>query len=197
MATKHRPWPLAAGAATMAAGVTLILLAVLGDGLLSPRLAAAAIVLAALVELAMGALLTRNNGPGMAHVFAGVLAVSLAMFVLVTGLIDRDAFGAAPIALSVGLFCLLNAIFRGIDVVVDRPQGALGESIDCAFSFVLGAVLLAHWREATPAFIGVAAGLELISGGVALFGSVRAHDQHPGEPGYDGRAERLARVKSR
>ncbi len=194
MAEKHRPWPLAAGVATAAAGLFLIILAVAGDGILSARDAAAAIVLAALLELATGALLTRDRGPGMAHVFSGLLALGLAVFTLVHGLYGQGVMGPGPLALAIGMYCIWNAIFRGIDVVIDRPQAQLGEAIDTAFTFVIGAVLLANWREATAAFVGVAAGLELISGGIALFASVLAHDRHRDEPAYDGRSDRLVRV---
>lgn len=195
MAQQRRPWPLAAGVATAAAGVVLIIFAVATDGLLSPSLCAAALVLAALLELATGALLTRDHGPGMAHVFAGVLAVGLAVFTLAHGYFGQGVLGAGPIALAIGMFCLCNALFRAVDVLVDRPQAAMGESIDTAFTFVIGAVLLANWRDASPAFVGVATGLELISGGVALFASVLAHDRHPQEPAYEGRSDRLARVR--
>lgn len=191
MAEHHRPWPLAAGVLTAVAGVTLIILAATGSGIVSAKLAAAVVVAAALLELSLGALLTRRGGPGMSHVFAGALALGLAAVAL------PGVKHTTTIALALGLYCLLNGLFRGIDVVIDRPRASLPASIDGAFSFVVGAVLLGHWRDASPSFIAVAAGIELISGGLALFASWFVYDREPEEPPYDGRSDRLVRVKSR
>ena len=192
MAQTPRPWPLAAGVATAVAGVTLIILAGVGAGP-PPAVSAAALVIAALIELGTGALLTRRGGSGMAHVFGGALAVGLALFVFGRMAADPGGMSPAPVALGIGLYCLLNAVFRGIDVVIDRPQAALAESVDCAFTFVVGAVLLGHWRGASESFIAVATGIELVAGGMALFASVFARERHPELPAYQGRTDRFVR----
>ena len=186
-----------AGFATAVAGISLIALALFGQGVLTARMALSVVVGAALLELVAGARLTRRGGPGMAHLFAGVLAVAFGLYIVASGIIHEGAMSPGPVALALGLFCLCNAVFRAIDLVVDRPAAALFESIDCAFTGVVGLVLLSHWRDASAAFIGVAAGIELVSGGLALVGSARAVERHPDQPPYEGRADRLARVKVR
>jgi len=183
-----------AGIATAVAGISLIIVAAFGQGVLTARMAAGAVVAAAIVELVAGVRMERQGAPGMAHVFAGALALFLALYVVATAIILPGSAAAPPIALALGLFCFCNAIFRAIDLFVDKPAGLLFEAIDVAFTFVIGAVLFAHWRSASGSFIGVAAGIELVSGGLALLGSAWAHREHPEEPAYDGRADRLARV---
>jgi uncharacterized membrane protein HdeD (DUF308 family) len=185
-----------AGFATAVAGICLIFLATLGQGVLTARAAAVAVVLAALVEVLAGSRLTRRGGPGMAHVVGGLLAVAFGLYVPASALFDPLAVSPQPIALALGLFCFCNAVFRAIDIFVDRPEGALAESIDCAFTLALGIGIFATWREATHTYVGVAAGIELISGGVALLGSVLAFRQHPDELAYEGRADRLAHGKA-
>jgi hypothetical protein len=194
MAKQHRPWLLVAGFATAATGVILILLAILGRGAVAPPWSASAVVAAAIIELVAGLALSYRGGAGMAHIFSGALAISLALYLILNGLGNPGEVSAAPIALVLGMYCFCNGLFRGIDIVVDRPQAAFAESIDCVFTLVLGMVLFAHWRSASPGFIAVVAGIELLSGAIALLGSSQAWRRHPELPGYEGRVDRLAPV---
>jgi hypothetical protein len=194
MAARYRPWLLAAGFATAAAGVIFLLLSILGHGAIAPTWSAGAVIGAAFIELAAGLALSYRGGAGMAHIFSGALAISLALYLIGNGIGNPGMISPAPIALVLGLFCFCNGLFRGIDIVVDRPQAALAEAVDCVFTLVLGMVLFAHWRSASPGFIAVVAGIEMLSGGIALVGSAQAWRRHPELPGYEGYVDRLAPV---
>ncbi len=185
------------GIATAVAGISLIILGAFGQGVLTARGAAFAVVAAAVVELVSGLVLERKGAPGMAHVFAGALALFLALNVAVLAIILPGAASGPPIALALGLFCFCNALFRLIDLVVDRPSDVLFEAIDVAFTFAVAAALFSHWRAASGSFIAVAAGIELLSGGLSLVGSAWVKRRHPDQPAYEGRADRLARVPVR
>lgn len=187
MALSYRPLPLVAGLATAAAGAVVIAM----SGHMQVWVPGLLVGLAALVELGAAALLTRHGGPGMAHIFAGVTALGLCGFVAATTLFDMNVLGAPPIASMLGIFCFVNALFRLMDIVVDRPEGMLAESIDAAATLVIGVTLLLTWRTATPVVVSVAAGIEMLVGGAALFGSTAAWARHPDVPAYDGRPDRL------
>ena len=93
------------------------------------------------------------------------------------------------------VFCLANGLFRGLDVLIDRPMDSLAEAFDAVFTIVLGAVLVATWQSATPSFIAVVAGLELLVGGLAMAASAVAWGRHPDQPAYQDLEERLTRAE--
>jgi uncharacterized membrane protein HdeD (DUF308 family) len=132
----------------------------------------------------------------MAHLFGGVLAIFFAVFVLGMGMAIPEMSSRRPLALILGVFCFCNGLFRSIDLAVDRPEAALAEGVDAVLTLLLGIVLFARWRTATPALLSVLAGIELISGGIALSGSTEAWRRHPEEPPYGGRVDQLERAAS-
>ncbi|MDP1830259.1 MAG: hypothetical protein Q8L48_43745 [Archangium sp.] len=187
-------WMLAAALVTAAVG-----LALLGAAALFPEAplqwSAFALVGAALLEFAVGQRLSRSGGPGIAHTFAALLALGLASFLLAVLFVLPGARVPQPVALGVAVFCLANGLFRGLDVLIDRPMDSLAEAFDAVFTIVLGAVLVATWQSATPSFIAVVAGLELLVGGLAMAASAVAWGRHPDQPAYQDLEERLTRAE--
>jgi len=187
-------WMLVASLVTAVVG-----LALLGAAALFPEAqlqwSAFALVGAALLEFAVGQWLSRSGGPGIAHTFAALLALGLASFLVAVAFVLPAARVPQPVALGVAVFCLANGLFRGLDVLIDRPTASLAEAFDAAFTLALGAVLIATWQSATPAFIAVMAGLELLAGGLAMAASAVAWGRHPDELAYQDLEERLTHAE--
>jgi uncharacterized membrane protein HdeD (DUF308 family) len=187
---RRPPWPLIAGLLTLFLGLLLLIAA----PTVPVTIAGAAVVIGALLELAVGLAFTGNRGAGMAHVFSGAVALGFALYLAGTALFFSDAVGPSAMAMLLGLVCLCNAIFRALDLAIDRPRAALSEVVDMLFTFVLGVALLTLWRSATPTLVATAAGLELVAGGVAMAGSALQRWLHGDQTPYDGRLDRLERV---
>jgi len=181
-AAHSRPWSFIAGALIAVTGATLVVASRFGEG---PALkwTALALVVGGGIELGEGLWLQRRGGAWMPHLFTGVLVPTLAAYLVFATLFDPRAASASPVALLLGIFCIVNALFRGLDLAIDAPRPVMSEAIDAAVTFVLGVVLVANWRSATPAFVALLAGLELFAGGVALLGSARLLWRRPAPSG--------------
>ncbi len=188
----RRRWMLLAALATSAAGLGLLGAAARFPEHALLQWSAFALVGAAVLELAVGGSLIREGGAGISHTFAAAIALGLAGFLFGTLILIPEALGPQPMALVLGVFCLANGLFRGLDVLIDRPMASLAEALDAAFTFVLGAVVLQTWHSATPAFVAVVAGLELLVGGLAMAASAVAWRRHPDQPPYHDLQERLS-----
>jgi uncharacterized membrane protein HdeD (DUF308 family) len=167
-------WSSAAGAATTAFGVALLGVAQISGG---PPLVwtTAALLVASLLELLAGLTDERKGGVWMARLFSGAMAFSFAAILVSLFILPPELLRAAPVALVFGIFCLANALFRGLDLLMDRPSVAGPEVIDVTVTFVLAVVLLSQWRFVTPSFLGIVAGIELLTGGLALAATSRLH----------------------
>lgn len=173
-----RPWSYFASAALIAMGLALVLDGRFGP---APRLewAAAAVVAGGVIEVVAGLSFRRRGGAFLAPMFSGTLVTAFALYLLSQLWLDPRSITPAPVALLFGVFCLANAIFRGLDVAIDRPSAMLSEAIDVSATLMIGIALCAFWRAATPSFVAIAAGLELIAGGISLAGSARLLFRHP------------------
>ena len=187
-------WMLVAALATAGAGLVLLGAAAFYPA--NPLLlwSAFALVGAAFVELAVGGSLTRGGGAGLSHTFAAAMALGLAGVLFAVLILFPEARAPQPMAMVLAVFCLANGLFRGLDVVIDRPMAWLAEAFDAAFTVVLGAVVLETWHSATPAFVAVVAGLEVLVGGLAMAASAVVWRRHPEQAAYDDFPERLARA---
>lgn len=185
---RRTPWSLAGGAGIVVGGLALLVAVLFGAPPL--WLPAAALVLAAVVELSAGASLQRHRGAGIAHILGGGIGLAFALFIAASVVIDPRAAAASPIALVLGVYYLVNAIFRGLDLAIDRPQARLTEGVDAAVTLILAVVLLSRWQGATAALIAVAAGIDLVVRGLSLAGSARWIG-HPEVTPYHGHLERL------
>jgi hypothetical protein len=174
----RRPWPYVVGSALALLGLALASSSQLLDSL-PLGVTMAALVVSALIEAASGESLRRHGGAGMAHLFSGLLVGGFFGFLGIVLLFEPRALTAAPVALMFGLLCAANAVFRAMDLAIDRPRAMLSEALDVAATLALAVVLLLGWREATPSLLGLAGGLDLLVGGVALVGSARAMWRHP------------------
>jgi uncharacterized membrane protein HdeD (DUF308 family) len=187
-----RRWVLPVAIATAAVGLGLLGAATRSaeqPGLWWPSLA---LVGAAILEFAAGGSLTRRGGAGMSHTFAGALAFGLAAFLAGVLAVYRGALEAQPVAMVLAVYCLANGLFRLFDVLIDRPAAGLAEAFDGAFTLVLGAVVLETWHVATPAFVAVVAGLELLVGGLTMAASAISLRRNPRQPPYRDLQERLS-----
>jgi hypothetical protein len=174
----RRPWTLYAGALTCLLGAALVVISRLTPDL-PVGWSSLVLVLAAAVELSSGASFARRGGAGMDHVFAGVLVMSLGLFLLFASVIDPDAIAAGPFALLFGVFCASNGLFRAMDLLVDGPRAWATEALDVAVTLGLSVALLAGWRLATGSSVGLWVGLELLAGGASIIGAAVAMWRHP------------------
>jgi hypothetical protein len=169
---------LYAGALTCLLGATVVVISQRSANL-ALGWSSLVLVLAAAVELLSGASFARRGGAGMDHVFAGVLVISLGVFLLFTTVIDADAFAPAPFAMLFGVFCASNGLFRGMDLLVDRPRAWATEALDVLVTLGLSVALLSAWREATGSYVGTMVGVELLAGGASIIGGAVAMWRHP------------------
>lgn len=191
--TRNRPWSLAAGTLTSLFGVILLLWSALGAG--PPlKVAISALVLGAALELGSGFELKREGGTWIAQVVSGASIFFLAAFLLSMPPLMGLPTTAQPVALMLGIFCLVNAIFRGIDLWADHPRAAWFEGADVLLTFVLAVGLLGFWRDVTPRWVAIASGLELLAGGAAIIGSGLAAMRHPELTAYDDLAAKVAGI---
>lgn len=168
----HAHWTIPAGAVTAVTGAVLIVGSQLGAVPLT--LSCGVFIAAALLELATGVSLRRDGGTWMPQVFAGAVALAFGLFLVAMLALDGRMLTAEPTALILGVFCLTNALFRGLDLLVEQPPALMSEVTDVVVTFVLGAAMLALWREATPAMLAVVVGTELVAGGACISASARA-----------------------
>ncbi len=190
---RNRPWSLAAGGVTSLLGIALLIWSAIGSG--PPlKVSVSALVLGAALEFASGFELKREGGAWIAQVVSGACIFFLAAFLLGVPPLARDALSPPPVALLLGIFCLVNALFRGIDVWADRPRAAVVEALDVLLTLVLAVALLGFWRDATARWIGIAACVELFGGGIAIIGAALSAYQHPELPAYDDLEARLGGV---
>ncbi len=188
--TRHRPWSLFAGSLNLALGVVLLVPAVAGVQV-PMGWSIGALVVGAAVELASGFELKREGAAWIAQVVSGSVLLFLGVFLIGLPPLVSGPFGPAPVALALGLTCVVNALFRGLDLWADRPSARLTEAIDVSVTFVIGALLFGFWRDASPWLVATAAGFELVAGSVAILGAAFAAWRHPRLPAYDDLQERL------
>ena len=173
MSDPHRaPWTISAGVLTAVAGAALVVGSQLGDVPLA--VSGGAFIGAAVLELVTGVSLRRFGAVWMPQVFAGVVGLAFGLCLLALLAFDGRALTAAPAALILGVFCVTNALFRGLDLLVEQPPALFSEVTDVVVTFALGAAMFAVWREATPAMLAVVVGTELVAGGACITASARA-----------------------
>jgi hypothetical protein len=190
---RNRPWSLAAGALTSVLGVALLIWSGIGAG--PPlKVSITALVLGAALELASGFELRREGGSWIAQVVSGASIFFLAAFLLGVPPLARDALSPPPVAMLLGIFCLVNAIFRGVDIWADKPRAAAVEALDVLLTLVLAVALLGFWRDVTARWVAIASSVELFGGGVAILGAAFAAWQHPELSAYDDLAAKLSGI---
>lgn len=194
VAVPRSRWMLVAALATSGAGLGLLGCAAVFPQRPLLQWSAFALVGAALLELVVGGSSIRRGGAGLSHTFSATVALGLAGVLFAVMVLFPQARSPQPVAMVSAVFCLANGLFRGLDVLIDRPMASLAEAFDAAFTFVLGAVVLETWHSATPAFVAVVVGLELFVGGLAMAASAVAWRRHPDQPAYRETPERLARA---
>lgn len=168
----HARWTMPAGAVTAVVGAALIIGSQLGNVPLA--LSSALFLAAAALDLATGLSLRSEGGTWMPEVFSGAVGLAFAGSLAAILAFDGRALTAAPIALIFGVFCLTNAAFRGLDLLVEQPPALMSEVTDVVVTFVLGAAMMVLWREATPAMLAVVVGTELVAGGACISACARA-----------------------
>lgn len=138
----------------------------------------------ALLELASGEWLRRHRGAGLAHEFSGPMMLGFAVCLGAAWQFQGEAFSAAPVAMMFGVYCLANAIFRGLDAAIDRPLALWSEVIDVSVTLLVAVLVLQDWRAVTNSGLALAAGVELLAGSVSMLGAGWAAWQHPERGAY-------------
>lgn len=158
--------PFVVGGAMAAAGMTLLVVSQAGAATVGAVVTV--LLLGGGAEFVAGELLRRRRGTGFAHLMSGVLVAGLAAMMITSRAFDPQALTAAPIALMVGLYCVISALLRMMEVVVDGTRTPVFDALDVVVTLLLGAVVLASWREASVAFVGLVAGLDVLLGGASV-----------------------------
>lgn len=187
----HLGFPLVASLAFIGVGAVAFGVALLGGAAPPMRLLSLMLVAVAAIELAAGLHLQRAGEDAMQFILGGALTLSLAL----VGLMYMSA--AEGMALMVGLYLLVNALFRGMDVAIDRPRPWGFEAAYALVGFALAVFILSRWRTMDATGVLMALAAELVLRGVSLEGSAwaarRAHPwvQAQAQP-VSGQRERVA-----
>jgi hypothetical protein len=190
---RSRPWSLVSGGLTGLFGVVLLLWSGIGAG--PPlKVSISALVLGAALELFSGFELKREGGAWIAQIVSGASIFFLAAFFLGLPPLLPGVLSPPPVAMMLGIFCLVNALFRGVDIWADRPRAAVVEALDVLLTFVLAVALLGFWRDATSRWVAIAASVELFGGGLAILGAAMGALQHPELPAYDDLESKVAGI---
>lgn len=181
---ERRPWTYFAGLAIAASAAALLAMAVLSFGpplLLSSLMVAGA----ALTELLAGLSLLRRGGAGIAHTLAGAIGLGLSAQIFIVGALFPEGFAPGAVALQLGVFCVCDALFRGVDAIIDRPMAVRSQALDAVVTLTLGVIALSNWQMATAWFVGIVVGVKLLVAGLTMAGTAGAWRRHPEGPAYD------------
>lgn len=132
----------------------------------------------------------------MAEIFDAAQILGYGAFLLTAWHFDPLAETSAPVALMLGLVCLSNALFRALALLIDRPWTIVSDLVDLTVTFVLAVVIFRTWRSATPSFVGLVAGVDLLVGGLCVLAVARVARRHPERAGYHGHMEHLLHDRS-
>ncbi len=176
---RQRPWTFVAGVAATGAGAGVLVLGSQPLTVVRGELAVAVVLAFGVLELVAGAFLNSRADTGRAHLVAGTLELGLSLFLTVVATLSPLAFSPAPLALMIGLFCVINAIFRGLDAAVFRPNDLITQVVNAGVTLGLGVIAFNVWRGASSMTVDLLAGAVVCVGGIALVGSSRGATRSP------------------
>lgn len=132
-------------------------------------------LLAALAEALGGLLLAQHGRSGVAYIMGGAMTVFFGIYAI-TRLAERPH----AIALLLGLYLVMNATLRALELAIERPRAWPTELLYVGAAMILAMVLITGRDVASARLIGACVGIELVARGLALFGA--AHARRPVDP---------------